>query len=386
MNLDDILFHLGESPVPTDIPASPAIYQTSNFLFKSVADMSRALKNEREIPFYTRGANPTVKILQEKIAALEGTETAMLFGSGSAAITAAVVSQVKQGDHIVCVMNPYSWTKRLIVAILARFGVTYDFVDAADTAAILAAVKAETTLIYLESPNSWTFEMQDLHAVAIFARERGIRTVMDNSFASPLNQQPANYGIDIMVHSATKYLAGHSDVVAGALCCSQEIAVPIFKNEYMTFGGILSPIDAWLLIRSLRTLEIRMERIGNTALEVATFLDNHPKVAKFYFPHAASFEQPDLAKAYLKGPSGLMTIDLNTRDVPAIERFCNSLKRFKLGCSWGSFESLAFPAITTMSSLNYDKPDIPLNRIRLSVGLESAQVLIDDLQQAFDAI
>lgn len=386
MNIHDILFQLGEDSIHQSHPASPPIYQTSNFTFENVANMSSALANEHVEPFYTRGANPTVLLLQKKIAALEQTDAALIFSSGSAAISAAVLSQVKSGDHIVCVSNPYSWTKKLLTVILEKFGVTNDFPSANNTDAIIASCKPNTRLIYLESPNSWTYEMQDLERIAVFAKSKGITTIIDNSCASPLYQQPAKYGIDIVVHSATKYLAGHADLVAGVLCTNQDLYLQIFKSEYMTLGGIISPNDAWLMIRSLRTLELRMEKVGSNALLVAEFLEDHTHIERLYYTHSPSFAQSDLVDKYLSGNGGLMTIDLKTKEPKKVVKFCDALKRFKLGCSWGGFESLAFPAITTMSSLNYDKPDIAMNRIRLYVGLEEAALLIEDLKHALQQL
>ncbi len=386
MNTDDIIFHLGEDTVHQSHPASPPIYQTSNFTFESVSDMSNALANEHVEPFYTRGANPTVLLLQKKIAALEQTDAALIFSSGSAAISAAVLSQVRSGDHVVCVSNPYSWTKKLLSVILERFGVTNDFPAADNTNAIIASCNPNTRLVYLESPNSWTYEMQDLERIAVFAKERGITTIMDNSCASPLYQQPTKFGIDIVVHSATKYLAGHADLVAGVLCTNQKYYLEIFKSEYMTLGGIISPNDAWLMIRSLRTLDLRMEKVSSNSLKVAEFLEDHTHVERLYYTHSPSFAQPELVEKYLSGNGGLMTIDLKTKEPKKVIQFCDALKRFKLGCSWGGYESLAFPAISTMSSLNYDKPDIALNRIRLYVGLEDATLLIDDLKHALQQL
>lgn len=348
--------------------------------------MRRALRHENEIPFYTRGANPTVLALQKKIAALEGTDQSLIFSSGSAAITAAVISQVKAGDHIVCVMNPYSWTKKLIGDILSRFQVESDFIDAKNERSIFEKVKPNTTLIYMESPNSWTYEMQDVEKITDFAKAKNIRTILDNSFATPLHQKPTLHGVDIIVHSATKYINGHADVIAGVLCTSEKLADEIFKGEYMTFGAIISPFEAWLMIRSLRTLPLRLEKIGKNATAVADYLEQHPKVNRLFYPHSRSFSQPDLVKKYLLGKGGLMTIDLNTKDHRKVEAFCDSLKRFKLGCSWGGYESLAFPALTTMESLNYSKKDTLINRIRLYVGLEDPDLLIEDLANALDQL
>ncbi len=386
MTVDNILYHLGEGVPHQSVPGSPPIYQTSNFIFDSVDDMTMALEKEHSDPFYTRGANPTVQILQQKLAALEGTTDALIFSSGSAAIAAAVISKVKAGDHVVCIDNPYSWTKKLLINILERFQVSSTFVPADNSQAIIEACKESTTLIYLESPNSWTYEMQDLELISDFAKKNRITTILDNSCASPLYQQPARYGIDIIVHSATKYLAGHADLVAGVLCTDHQTYLSIFKSEYMTLGGIISPNDAWLMIRSLRTLELRMEKVSQNSTEVAQYLEKHPKVEKLFYTHSSNFPQTDLVNKYLTGNGGLMTIDLKTKDANQVKQFCNTLKCFKLGCSWGAFESLAFPALTTISSLNYDKPNTPINRIRLYVGLENAESLIADLQNAFETL
>lgn len=386
MNFDEIFFQLGEGESFNDLPGSPPLFQTSNFTFKTMADMAASLKQEDKIPFYTRGANPTTRILQQKLAALEGTDEALVFASGSAAITAAVVSQVKSGDHVVCVDNPYGWTKKLISEILNRFGVESSFVKASDSQGIISAVRSNTKIIFMESPNSWTYEMQDIEMITEFAKSKSITTILDNSCASPIYQQPARHGVDIIVHSASKYLSGHADMVAGVVCTSKAIYQQIFKNEYMTFGGILSPFESWLMIRSLRTLEMRMERVSRNAHMVAEFLENHPKIDQLLYTHARGFNQPTLRDKYLRGAGGLMTIDLAADNFEATEKFCNSLKRFKLGCSWGGFESLAFPAATTVSSLNYDKPNTMINRIRLYVGLENGQLLIDDLSDALSSI
>ncbi len=211
-----------------------------------------------------------------------------MFGSGAAATAAAVVASVRGGDEVVCVQKPYSWTRTLLRDLLPRFGVKTIFVDGTDSANFEAALTERTRLIVLESPNSMTYEQQDLAAVATLARARGIRTLCDNSYASPLNQSPIALGIDMVAHSATKYLGGHSDVVAGALCASQTIIRDVFKGPYMTFGAMLSPQDAWLLIRGLRTLPIRMQRIAETTAKVVAFLETHAKIEKVYYPHLST--------------------------------------------------------------------------------------------------
>ena len=233
-----------------------------------------------------------------------------------------------------------------------------------------------------------TFEMQDLAAVAKLAHANGIRTLCDNSYASPLNQSPIALGIDMVAHSATKYLNGHSDVVAGALCASEQIIREVFRGPYMTCGAILSPHDAWLMIRGLRTLPIRMQRIAATTQQVLAFLQGHPGIEKVYYPQSASNPQFGLAQQQMRGASGLLTIQLCVADVAGAERFCNTLKRFLMTVSWGGYESLMFPVCAVHPANTALEPaaGLPLSLVRLSIGLEEPEVLIADLQQALAAI
>ncbi|HPN80430.1 aminotransferase class I/II-fold pyridoxal phosphate-dependent enzyme, partial [Dokdonella sp.] len=284
MDLSYILNHLGEERGTYHGAVAPPIVQSSIFAFPSVAEMRRGFADEFAEHMYTRGNNPTVAILRKKVAALEGAEDCLAFSSGAAAMSAAVFASVRAGDHVVCVARPYSWTRSLLRDLLPGFGVSTGFVDGTDVANFEDALKPETRLIVLESPNSMTFEQQDLSAVARLARSRGIRTICDNSFATPLNQSPISHGIDLVVHSATKYLNGHSDVVAGMLCGSDAIMREVFKGPYMTFGAILSPHDAWLLIRGLRTLAVRMERVASTTARVLAFVEAHPAIRAVFHP------------------------------------------------------------------------------------------------------
>lgn len=267
MDLSYIINHLGENREQYFNAVSPPIMQSSNFTFNNVGQMRQSLKDELNVPFYTRGGNPTITMLRQKIAALEHAEDALVFGSGSAAVSAAVMSQVKAGDHIICVAKPYSWTYKLLTKLLARFGVTHTFVNGTDTANFATALQPNTRLIFLESPNTMTFELQDIPAVVALAKQHNCVTVIDNSYSSPIYQNPIRMGVDIVVHSATKYLNGHSDAVIGVLCSSHKIVRHIFEGEYMTLGGIVSPNDAWLLFRGLRTLPIRMKQTSETAAQ-----------------------------------------------------------------------------------------------------------------------
>ncbi|MEQ8530437.1 MAG: PLP-dependent transferase, partial [Imperialibacter sp.] len=210
--------------------------------------------------------------------------------------------------------------------------------------------------------------------------------IIDNSYASPINMNPAEMGVDIVTHSASKYLNGHSDLVAGVLCATKEMTTRIFRSEFMTLGGIISPMNAWLMLRGLRTLPIRMERAEKSTATIIDFLANHEKVGKIYYPFHPSHPQYELAKRQMKRGTGQFTIQLKTEKPDEIIRFCDSLKTFYLACSWGGHESLIFPAVAMVESMNYKNATTPLNMIRFYVGLEETDYLIADLKQAFDKI
>lgn len=384
--MDDLSFllnQLGEDRSSYFGAVSPPIIPSANFRYTTVADMAKAVSDEENIPLYTRGNNPTTDILNKKLAALEGTEAAMAVASGSAAVSMAVMSVVKAGDHVVCIQNPYSWTMRLFNDYLSRFGVTVSYVSGENAASYLEATQENTTLYYLETPNSLTFELQDVASIASAAKEKGITTVIDNSYASPLGMQPAKMGIDLVVHAATKYLAGHSDCVAGAIMGSKAAISKIFYGELMTLGAVISPFNSWLLLRSLRTLEIRIERVSQTTQKVVDFLANHPGIAKIHYPHLPSHPQFEMAKRDIKIPMGLFSIELATEDPEKITRFCESLRHFLMAVSWGGYESLIWPALAY-----YDirKGSLPVNLIRVSIGLESADDLIADLDHGLKHI
>lgn len=386
MDLSEILNHLGEDREEYYNSISPPIMQSSNFAFPSVKVLRASLKNEYDIPFYSRGYNPTIGILRKKIAALEGAEDALVLASGSAAMATAVMSVVKQGDHIISVKKPYSWTDKLLNKYLVKFGVTTTMVDGRKVENFIQAVQENTKLIVLESPNSLTFELQDLEAIASLAKEKGIVTICDNSYSTPLFQLPIELGIDIVIHSASKYLSGHSDLVAGVLCSNKKRIEGILDAEFMTMGAILGPQEAWLMIRGLRTLKLRVERSAATAKQVVDFLKNHPKVEKVFYPFLESSSQYALAKKQMKECGGMLSITLKTEKLESVEKFCDGLKRFLLACSWGGHESLQFPMCALADSINYQHGNIPWNMIRLYIGLEEPDELIADLKQALEGL
>lgn len=380
-SLSHILTHLGEDREQGYYAVVPPIVQSGNFTYPTVAAMRAVVQQEMDKPLYTRGFNPTVGILRKKIAALEHAEDALVFSSGSAAIASAVLSFVKAGDHIVCVHKPYSWTKKLLAELLPRFGVEHTFVDGTDAENYRWAIKPNTTFFMLESPNSLTFELQDLATVAAIAKEHGIITLCDNSFNSPLFQNPIDHGIDLVAHSATKYINGHSDVVAGVLAGSHAHMRQVMQKEFMTLGACPSPHDAWLLMRGLRTLELRVNRSADSAEKVAAFFAAHPKVKRVYWPGLPDHPQHALVKKQMKRVAGLMSIELDAPDEAAVERFCDNLKTFLIAVSWGGYESLQWPVCALKGPSGY-YTDLPFTMVRLYIGLEDPELLIADLKQA----
>lgn len=384
-NLSHILYELGEDRSLYSNAVSPPVYQTSNFAFSSVAEMRSRLADEMDYPFYTRGHNPTVAILRKKLAALEGTEEALVFGSGSAAVAAAVLSEVKSGDHIISVLNPYSWTNKLFNRYLKRFGVETTFVDGTHPENYKNAIRPETRILYMESPNSFTFSLQDIEAIVKIAREHGCTTILDNSYSSPLYQNPAGMGVDIIVHSATKYLNGHSDIVAGVLCTSRKKAEHIFETEYMNTGGIISPHDAWLMLRGLRTLPLRMKQVSESTAFILQKLESHPRIEKIWYPFHPSHPQHQLAQKQMKAGAGQFSLSLKAKSPEEIDAFCNQLKHFLIACSWGGYESLVFPVCGLSDAANYHSSPFPWNMVRFYIGLEDSEYLLEDILQALES-
>ena len=382
MDISEILNHLGEDKEAYFGSISPPIMQSSNFAFPSVKVLRESLKTEYDVPFYSRGYNPTIGILRKKVAALEGAEDAVILASGSAAIATAVMSVVKQGAHVISVENPYSWTDKLLNKYLVKFGVETTMVDGTDVKNFENAIQDNTTLIVLESPNSLTFELQDLEAVASLAKSKGITTICDNSYSTPLFQQPIALGVDMVVHSASKYLGGHSDLVGGVLCGSKKRIDGILDSEFMTMGAIIGPQEAWLMIRGLRTLKLRVERSAASAKQVVAFLEKHPKIEKVFYPFLESNPQYELAKKQMKDCGGMLSMIVKTEELESLEKFCDGLNRFLLACSWGGHESLQFPMCALQDSINYKHGNIPWNMVRLYIGLEEPEVLIADLEAA----
>lgn len=384
MDLSYILNELGEEREQYFQAVAPPIMQSSNFTFKSVSDFRQALADEYNATLYSRGNNPTVDILRKKLAALDGAEDALVFGSGIAAIAIPILALLNQGDHVVSVAKPYSWTIKLFERLLPKFGITTTFVDGTKTENFAAAIQPTTRLIFLESPNTFTYELQDLKAVATLAKSKNILTMTDNSYCSPLNQQPYKMGIDLVAQSATKFIGGHSDVVAGVVTGSKALIKKIFDAEFLNIGGNISPMNAWLLIRGLRTLPLRLQRVCASTKVIVDFLTHHPRIERVIFPFHPSFPQYELAKKQMRDAGGLFSIVLKAKSVEEVETFCNSLKHFFLAVSWGGHESLVIPSVVSFPRADFDASNQNHRLIRLYIGLEDPDYLIADLKQALE--
>lgn len=385
-DLSFILNELGEDRDNYYNAVSAPIIQTSNFAFKKVDELRTAFDNEMGGFLYSRGLNPTVEILRKKLTALDGAEDCLVFNSGVAAIFAGVLANIKAGDHIVSVNKPYTWAQRMFDVILPRFDVATTYIDGTRIENFERAILPNTSLIYLESPNSWDFALQDLEAVAELAKSEGIVTLCDNSYCSPLYQKPIELGIDLAMQTATKYISGHSDTLGGVLSGSHVMMKKIFDSEYLNIGSGIQPFNAWLLIRGLRTLPIRLQRINHSTIQLVNFLKQHPKVDEVIFPFDESFRQYQLAKKQMTGAGGLITFTLKTEKMESIIKFCESFEHIMLAVSWGGHESLILPKCAGIKPEEFEPGNREHRLIRLYVGLEEPDYLINDLWQALERI
>lgn len=381
-----IINELGEDRENYFNAIAPPIIQTSNFAFKKVDEMRKAFADEYSTFLYSRGLNPTVKILSQKLAALDGAEDCLVFNSGAAAIFAAVLANVKSGDHIVSVNKPYTWAQKMFNEILPRFNVRTTYVDGTDIKNFEASFQPGTRIIYLETPNSWNYALQDLAAIALLAKEKNIVTICDNSYCTPIYQRPVEYGIDLVLQSATKYIGGHSDVVSGVLCGSKKMIERIFNSEFMTIGSGIQPFNAWLLLRGLRTLPSRLEKISSTTTTVVNYLKNHEKVEAVLFPFDKDFLQYDLAKKQMEGACGLFSFIVKAKAISQIEKLCESLRHILMAVSWGGHESLIIPGCASIKPEEFNADNKDHRMLRMYAGLEDSDYLIEDLAQALEKI
>lgn len=356
----------------------PPIFQTSLFTFSEYDEMIASYRGEKVRPIYTRGLNPTVRMFEEMLAKLEGAEDALGFASGMSAISSSVLSFVEPGDRIVAVKHVYPDAFRLFGTLLKRMKVEVTYVDGRDEEAVDRALPG-AKLLYLESPTSWVMEAHDVGALAALAKKHGAVSMIDNSWASPIFQRPITLGVDLVIHSASKYLGGHSDVVAGVVAGSKEMIARVKAEAYPYLGGKLSPFDAWLLIRGMRTLPLRMKAHQESALTIARRLQELDVVETVCHPGLAN-----RLPAGLHGTSGLFSFIF--KEGVDIRAFADHLKLFKLGVSWGGHESLIVPGEVVLQQKAQPNSartfGIHARSVRLHVGLEGTEVLWSDLQEA----
>jgi cystathionine beta-lyase len=378
LGLNTLLQHLGEEEKIRGA-VTPPLFQNSLFLFDTMEDLLDNMVNHPAGPkhHYSRISNPTVDLVETKIAMLEGTEACKVFGTGMGAISAAIMSCVKAGSHIVASDTCYGPVRDFVSKYLERFGISYTWVDGRCVEEFYDAVRPETSMIYLETPSSLFFRLQDVEPIAKFARERGITTIMDNTYNTPLHMKPASLGVDMVVHSGTKYFGGHSDLTAGVVCCSSERAEQIIRGEIAYFGAVLHPFSAWLMHRGLRTLPLRLPRHEQTGNSIAAWLEDRPEVDVVHHLGLPSYPQRELVKKMMSGTGGLFSFEPKVQDEAKVMAFCNALKLFGRGISWGGFESLV--VAINCQPLGYSEPRWV---VRLFCGFEDPEDLIADLEQA----
>lgn len=377
--------HGGKNLEKKNGPVMTPIYQTSTFEARDNHEQLRATHTDM---FYTRYGNPTHSVVEAAIAELEGTEAALLFPSGMSAISSAILTLVKAGDHIVAQRDIYGGTIKFLSTWLPRFGVETTFVDSTDYAQHEQAIRPNTKLLYLESPTNPTLRVIDLEKTASIAKKHNLLSMIDSTFATPVNQRPADYGIDLVMHSGTKYFAGHSDLLCGIVAGRKALLEKIWETRTVT-GPVMDPHAAWLLLRGIKTLVVRVQRQNDTALRVAQFLAGHPNVARVHYPFLEGHPQGALAMAQLHGAGGVLSFEVKGTGNDAC-RVSEALHLFTLAPSLGGVESLvSIPVLTSHAMIapeQRQKMGVTEQLIRLSVGIESADDLIADLKQALEIL
>jgi methionine-gamma-lyase len=365
-------------------PVSPPIFQSTTFAVSSVADLARVAEEVASPDFYTRHGNPNHVELACAVASLEGAETGLVFASGMGALATTVLALVRSGEHVVAQRSMYGGALSLVQKLLPRFGVRYTLVDQTDLDAWRRAITPATRLILIESPSNPLLEITDLRAVAELARARGITTVADNTFATPINQRPLEFGVDLVWHSATKYLSGHSDASAGAVVGPHDLIAQIWHTS-LNVGAVLGPFDAWLVTRGIRTLDLRVARHNTTAAAIAQRLSTHPEIDAVHYPGSPSHPSHSIAASQMSGFGGVLSIEVRG-GLDAATRVVERLELFQLSASLGSVESLAVPpaAMWTAVLSEQEMTDAGLRSglVRLACGQEDPHDLIDDLDHA----
>ncbi|MFX1363166.1 MAG: trans-sulfuration enzyme family protein [Promethearchaeota archaeon] len=364
------------------------IYQTSVFGFSNTKELINVMSKKTDGYVYTRFDNPTLRVVEKKMAELENGGDAAVFSSGMAAITITLLTLVSSGDHIVSTGELYGGTLKLFNDILPRFGIDVSLVEAPDSRKIELAIQDNTKIIYFETLTNPTLKYLDLSKIVNIGKKNGITVVVDNTFASPYNIKPIQFGVDIVIHSATKYLGGHNDLTAG-IVVSSEAFIHDLKEMRKHLGGTLDPMAAWLLLRGLKTLALRMERHNYSGMQVAKYLEKHPKVKKVYYPGLASHPGHSIAKQQMKGFGGVVSFEIDG-DFEKTMRFVESLELCILAPSLGGAETLVTQPVTSSHYFVDEESRIRVGitdqLVRLALGIEDPQDIISDLEQAFEKI
>jgi methionine-gamma-lyase len=375
--------HAGESKFHRAGPVAPEIVRSSTFTFSSTAEMKRWAEGKSSAYIYTRYGNPTLAIAEAKIAALEGAEAAVVAASGMAAISSALLAALSAGDEVISTAQIYGGTYRLMRDLFPRMGIRVRHVEA-HLAGIEDLVTTQTRVLYVETPTNPSLRLVDLRRAIAFARHFKLVSIVDNTFASPILQKPLALGFDMSVHSATKYLGGHSDLLAGAVAGSEHWIKRVREN-IIYLGGCMDPAGAYLLIRGIKTLGVRVARQCQTAMAVAKFLERHPKVARVHYPGLPSHPDHKLANRQMTGFGAMLSFDLKG-GIAAARRFCDRVRLFYLAASLGGVESLVILPIYTshynMSRAELERAGVEPGTVRVSIGLEDPADLIEDLRQA----
>lgn len=366
-------------------PVATPIYQTSTFQVTDNDEQERVTTTDR---YYTRWGNPTITVAEQTIAAIEGTETSLVFASGMGAITTTLLALLKTGDHIVAQRDVYGGVAKAFSEWLPKLGIETTFVDTTEYQQHANAIRPNTKLLYLESPTNPSVRVVDMKKTAAMAKEHGLISMIDSTFGSPINQHPAEYGMDLVMHSGTKYLSGHSDLTCGVVCGRRELLARIGETR-KTLGNCMDPHAAWLLIRGLKTLAVRVARQNENALRVAEFLEQHSKVRRVHYPWLKSHPQYAIAREQMSGGSGMVTFEVDGTGDDA-RRVSEAMRLFTLATSLGGVESLvSIPVLTSHAMISAElrkKMGVTEQMVRLSVGIESADDLIADLDRALEAV
>jgi cystathionine gamma-synthase len=366
-------------------PVTTPIYQTSTFEVTDNDEQQRVTSTDR---YYTRWGNPTITVAEETLAAIEGVEAARVFASGMGAITTTMMALLKTGDHIVAQRDIYGGVMKFLSQWLPKMGIETTFVDTTDYAQYAQAIRPNTKMIYVESPTNPSLRVVDFKKIAALAQQHGLISMADSTFGTPINQHPAEYGIDLVMHSGTKYLSGHADLTCGVVAGRQDLMDQLWETR-TTLGNCMDPHAAWLLIRGLKTLAVRVARQNENAQRVAEFLVQHGKVRRVHYPFLKSHPQYGIAREQMSGGGGMVTFEVDGTGEDA-RRVSEAMRLFALATSLGGVESLvSIPVLTSHAMISAEQRDemgVTEQMVRLSVGIENVDDLIADLERALEAV